>query len=557
MSSAALTIICLMRVKIVGVGGRYLLRVSLPVMSISFCQISSTPEPAAPAAAGPVRLKYSGVHAQEDRDARAAAKAVGAEKRFWHMIRIRIPLGVLRAEQYLALDQLSERVAYNHSLRATAGQSLQLHGVAAENLAEVLSRIREVGLTSACSPDGLEFAIAAPPAPIHGPAYEQLRGLGNEICTTLYGAPDGAEFPAHKPRKFTIGLALPDDNSANVYAHDVGLVLVRDGEARARVNVLVGGGLSMPGRRPGSYARIGTPLGSTTLDHALATVRGIIEVFKEHGQIATRRFTRLKYVVDELGTEAFRRRLEERLGFDLEPWIPLGEFEARDWLGWHEQGDGRLFCGIKVPSGRIMDVGAARYKTGLRAIVEAFRPLVIVTPAQDLILANLTPAMVQPLERIVEAYHIPFGGKLTPVRSLAMACAGLPTCSLAVAESERVAEELLRELEGELARVGKCHLPFAFRISGCSIGCIRPNMVDLGAVGRRPGHYDLFVGGNETNGRFAELYAEQVPLKEMIRTDAAASGGVGPRGWSGGKLQRLLSPPVCLARRTDAFGSGK
>lgn len=466
---------------------------------------------------GPALLTYRGIRRQEDRDSRPAMRAAGAEKTYWHMLRIRIPLGTLTAEQYLALDRLSERVTYNRSLRATAGQSLQLHGLAETELEDTLAAVHRAGLGAGCSPEGLEYAVTGPPVPLQQTAYQKLRRLGAELCAALYPTPwTDVTCPGHAPRKFTIGLALPEDNSANVYANDVGLVLVDAAGPSPRVNILVGGGLSMPGHRPDTYARIGTPLGSVPLDRTLRTVRGIVGIFREHGRIASRRFARLKYVVDELGTDDFRRRLEERLNARLAEWIPLGDFGARPWLGRHDQGDGRIFYGLKVPNGRIIDVGLARYKTALRALVEAFRPKVIVTPTQDLILANLQPDQFQPLERILATYHVPFGDRLTPVRSTAMACAGLPTCSLALAESERVSEVLLQELERELARVGRRRSRFVFRISGCSIGCIRPNMVDLGAVGRKPDGYDLFVGGDETSGRFGQLYAEKVPLDRII-----------------------------------------
>lgn len=465
---------------------------------------------------GGERLRYHGVHRQRDRDARSIA---GAEKKAWHMIRLRIPLGTITAEQYLALDQLSERVTYNHSLRATAGQGLQLHGVPEEELADALDTLQRAGLAAGCNPDGLEYAVACPPAPLQQAAYQKLRQLGAELCGAFYPAPNqSATFPEHQPRKFTVGLALPGDNSANVFAQDIGLVLVDAEGPLSRVNVLVGGGLSMPGRRPGLYARIATPLGSVRRDAAVEVVRSITGIFRRRGQIAGRRFTRLKYVVDELGEAGLRRELEEQFNLRLDEWIPIGRFSCRSWHGLCEQGNGQMFYGIKVPNGRIADTGLVRCKTAFRAMVEAFRPTVIVTPAQDLILADLRPEEIKPLEEILASYHVPFGGQLTPLRTTVMACAGLPTCPLAVAESERVAEPLVRDLESELARAGRSGAPFTFRISGCSIGCIRPNMVDLGLVGRKPGHYDVFVGGDETSGRFGELYAEKVPLKQIIST---------------------------------------
>jgi sulfite reductase beta subunit-like hemoprotein len=246
----------------------------------------------------------------------------------------------------------------------------------------------------------------------------------------------------------------------------------------------------------------------------------VASVFKRHGQFATRKHTRLKYVVDALGEDAFRREVEKEMGGTFEPLIPTGELKIPSWNGPHDQQDGEFYYGLGIPYGRIQDVGIARYKSAIRLIVETFRPRVVLSPDQNIIFAGLRIEQIEPLERILAAYHVPFGDGLSKLRFEAMACAGLPTCPLALAESERVAPAVLDELEAELERIGKSDSSFSFRISGCSIGCIRPNMVDLGAIGRKPGHYDLFMGGSEADGRFGELYEETVPLEKIVRTIA-------------------------------------
>ncbi len=465
-------------------------------------------------------LHYHGIHTQQDRDARVAAKAAGIERKFWHMIRIRVPLGTLTADQYLALDALAERVSYNRSLRVTAGQSIQLHGLAASDLTGAIEEITQAGLAAGCHQNGFEYAIAAPPIPLKKASYIKVRALAAELCDEFYpkpGAPALDDRPDHAPRKFTIGLAMPEDNSVNIFAHDLGLLMLEKGGA-SLVNLFVGGSLSMPGRRPGTYARLGSPLGSLAPARSVEAVKAVSTVFAKHGHLATRRYTRLKYVVDELGLDRFRTEVEEQLGFRLSQTAPWSELQNPSWRGANDQMGGRFFYGLGVPYGRIQDSGVRRHKTAVRTIVEAFRPTIVLAPDQNIILAGLTFEQMGALERILAGYHIPFGDGLTKLRFEAMACAGLPTCPLAVAESERVAGGILDELEALLTQIGKRESTFNFRISGCSIGCIRPNMVDLGAIGRRPGQYDLFVGGSETAGRFSELYAENVPLAEIVST---------------------------------------
>jgi sulfite reductase (ferredoxin) len=471
-------------------------------------------------------LHYAGIHRQEDRDARFAVRAAEKEKHVWHMLRVRVPLGQLSARQYLALDDLAESKTYNRSLRVTAGQGIQLHGLNAADLGQVTDVLANAGLAAGCDKAGLEFAIAAPPLPLENQSYRRLRGLAAILCDGFYpqAAPKGAvnraadsETPAHSPRKFTIGLALPEDNSANIFAHDAGLLLVSGADGRLRVNVYAGGSLSMPTRRPDTYARLASPLGSLRIERAPAAIRAIASVFKSHGELPSRKHTRLKYVVDALGHDRFRDEVEAEMGSEFEPLAPVGALRIPSWAGPNDQHNGEFCYGLGIPWGRIQDAGLARYKSAIRLIVEAFQPRVILCPDQNLIFAGLRIQQIDRIEQILAAYHIPFGDGFSKLRFDAMACAGLPTCPKALAESERVAPEIVSELEVELHRLGKKNVPFTFRISGCPIGCIRPNMADLGLIGRKPGHYDIYAGGSEVEQRFGELYAECVPLANVIR----------------------------------------
>lgn len=484
--------------------------------------MTEPPATKAGAANDKLALHYAGIHRQEDRDSRQATSAADQEKKFWHMIRVRVPAGELSASQYLALDELASKVTYNRSLRVTAGQSVQLHGVSSDDLQFTLRALAEAGLAAGCDPAGFEFAIAASPVPVENAAYIQMRGLAAALCDEFYPRP-GSKFagiiPAHAPKKFSVGIGIPEDASANIFANDVGLLLV-PGENGAfnAVNVYAGGSLSMPTRRSDTYARLATPMGSVPCERASLVIKAIATVFKRHGNLPSRRHTRLKYVVDELGLKNFQREVEEELRFRFDDIVDCELSPPPAWRGARDQENGEFFYGLGVPYGRIQDTGLARYKSAIRLIVEAFRPRVILAPDQNILFANLRIEQIEPLERILAAYHIPFGENLSNVRFAAMACAGLPTCPLSVAESERAAPQLVDELEAELERIGRKNAPFTFRISGCAIGCIRPNMVDLGVVGRKPGHYDLFVGGSEATGTFGELYAECVPLDAIVPT---------------------------------------
>lgn len=463
-------------------------------------------------------LHYAGIHRQEDRDSRPVTSALGRAKKLWHMVRIRVPLGVLSPAQYVALDNLAQESTHNSSLRVTAGQSIQLHGVAERHLPRVLATLEQINLAAGCHPAGFEFAIAVSPLQIENEAYRQLRGLALDLSEGFYPRPGRSlslDLPDHSPRKFAIGLAIEDDNTGNVFVNDLGLLLLKR-EGRWRMNVFAGGSLSMPTKRPDTYARLASPLGSIEPRHAVKLAGAVAAVFKRFGQLPTRRHTRLKYVVDQLGLDWFRSEVEKEGGFAFDTPASFQDLKVPSWSGAHDLQNGTFSYGLPVPFGRIEDTGEKRYKTAIREIVETLRLQVILGPDQSVLFAGLKQHQVKLLEQILGAYHVPYGAQITPVRSGAMACAGLPTCPKAIAESERAAPSVVQELEQMLIRIGRGASPFNFRISGCSIGCIRPNMVDLGAIARRPGHYDLYVGGDESRALFGELYAESIPLKEIV-----------------------------------------
>lgn len=480
-------------------------------------------------------LKFHGIYQQEDRDRRQAVKIAGGSRQQSFMVRTKLPGGVLTPAQYLAMDRLADDVVYNRSLRITTRQNFQLHGVLKGDLARTVRRVNDALLSTLCGCGDVERNIVAPPAPLADPAHRALRGLARILTDALVPATkayheiwlEGARLsgPAEEdplygatylPRKFKTGLALPDDNSVEVHDQDVGLVgLIESGELR-RLNVLVGGGTGFTHRRADTYARLGSPLGSVRADHAVAIVRTIASIFRDFGDRADRRHARLKYVVEENGIDAFREEVVRRSDVPLDPWVETGPLHSPSWLGPHEQGDGRFFYGLSIPSGRIIDDAYGRPKAAIAAVVEQLEPDVILTPTQAILFGGLDGRDVERLERILTSYRVSLPDSLSPVRRTAMACPALPTCGLALSEAERVTPRILDDFETELRRLGRGDDDLGVRVTGCPNSCARPYNTDVGLVGRKPDHYDIYVGGNPE--RLAELYAEAVARDEILPT---------------------------------------
>ena len=488
-------------------------------------------------------LKFHGIYQQENRDAREAAKAAGTEPDLTiFMCRTALPAGTVTAEQYLALDLLADTITHNRSLRVTTRQGFQFHGVIKGQLKDTVQRINEAMITTLSACGDVKRNVMATPAPIYDDGHNAIRKLAYTIADEL--APQSGAYheiwlngeKAHSassagtadeeplygqtylPRKFKVGIALPEDNSVDVQSQDVGLLAILEAGELQGANVFVGGGLGMTHRKPETYARLGTPLGYVPADQIVDTVKAICELFRDEGDRADRKHARLKYIVEEWGIDAFREALEQRLPGVLESSRKTGELQHDDYLGAREQGDGKWFYGLFIENGRIIDDGGVNVKSAVKAIVEQTASNLILTPTQNLIFANLEPDAIPTIEAILDEHGVRRVEALSMVRRHSMACPAMPTCGLALAESERAMPGFIDELELAFEEYGLDTEPITVRMTGCPNGCARPYTADIALVGRKPETYDVFVGGSIRGHRMADLYAENVERAEILAT---------------------------------------
>ncbi len=115
------------------------------------------------------------------------------------------------------------------------------------------------------------------------------------------------------------------------------------------------------------------------------------------------------------------------------------------------------------------------------------------------------------MEAILRAHGVALNEDLTPLSRWALACPALPTCGLALTEAERVRAPILAQVEAALARHGLAGERISLRITGCPNGCARPYQGDVGLVGRVPGHYAIFLGGDFAGTRLSTPVFERVP----------------------------------------------
>ena len=162
----------------------------------------------------------------------------------------------------------------------------------------------------------------------------------------------------------------------------------------------------------------------------IAAVEATIKLFRDHGNRADRKRARIKYLVHDWGVERFREVLAGYLPFPLTLPRSIEVTGVDLHLGWHSQGDGKLYHGISVENGRVRDDGSLRLRTGLRGIVSRYRPNLAITPQQDLLLCDLDPASRLEIDRAMAEHGIVQSERISLVQQFSMACPAIPTCGL-------------------------------------------------------------------------------------------------------------------------------
>jgi sulfite reductase (ferredoxin) len=479
-------------------------------------------------------LKFHGSYEQFDRDTATERKQHGIEKEYQFMLRCRIPGGTMTSPQYLALDRLADDHA-NHTIRITTRQGIQFHGILKGDLKTAIADVNHTMLTTMSACGDVVRNVMASPTPLRTAAHariaEDARLLSNHLLPksrayyqiflneapnpevdeteTLYG-------PTYLPRKFKIGITTEADNTIDVLTNDLGIISHFDGDTLRGYTIAVGGGLGMTHNKPRTYPRLATPIAFVQPHELIPIVEAVIKLQRDHGDRGDRRRARLKYVVDDHGIPWVRETLATYFGAPLaEP--PKLNLQVPNLLGWHEQGDGNWWLGVPIAAGRIADFpGGAELRTAFRTIAQRFAPGFVLTPQQDALLTNIAPANRAEIEAILRRHHVTPAEQLTPMAQFALSCPALPTCGLALTEAERMHPEIVGGIDALLAKHGLADRRISVRITGCPNGCVRTYAGDIGIVGRMPGFYAIFVGGDFEGTRLNFKLLEKVPHAAVI-----------------------------------------
>lgn len=473
-------------------------------------------------------LKFHGMYQQDDRDIRDERRRQKLEPAYCFMIRVRLPGGVTTPAQWLKLDALA-RAHGGQTLRLTTRQTFQFHWVLKHDLKPTIMGLHDVLLDTiaACGDDtrGVMCAVNPASTALHKQVYDLARhasdhatwksGAYHEIW---YGekkiATSEPEEPfygvTYMPRKFKIGFVIPPSNDIDVYAQDLGFIAIAKGGVLEGFNVVIGGGMGRTDNAPQTYPRLASPIGYIPVEKLTKTIDAVMSVQRDYGDRKDRGRARFKYTIDDKGQDWIKAEVEARQGYAFAPERPFVFTTNGDVMGWSEAEDGLAQFTLFIENGRIVNRPGAALMDGLAAIAKVHKGTLRVTPNQNLAIADVTPAERPVIQALLEEWGLADQGGAGVLRRNAMACVALPTCGLAMAESERYLPSLLSKIEAQLARHGLADEPITLRMTGCPNGCARPYIAEIAFTGRAPGKYNLYLGGGFYGQRLNKLYRENI-----------------------------------------------
>lgn len=471
-------------------------------------------------------IRFHGMYLQDDRDIRPERAKQKLEPLHNVMLRARMPGGIITPEQWLVIDKFASDHTMYGSLRLTTRQTFQFHGVLKPDIKNMHQTLHSCGIDSIATAGDVNRNVLASSNPVesqlHVEAYEWAKKLSEhllphsraymEIWLDEEKVKDTKEpimGATYMPRKFKTTVTVPPDNEIDLHANDLNFVAIAEEGKLVGFNVLVGGGLAMTHGDTSTYPRKADDFGFIRLEHTLSVAEHVMTVQRDWGNRVNRKNAKTKYTLDRVGVEPFKAEVERRAGITFAPSRPFELKTRGDRFGWVEGVDGKHHLTLFLLSGRILNYPGRPLKTGLRKIAEVHKGDLRMTANQNLIIAGVAPEDRAEIERIARDHGL-IDDLMTPQLKNSMACVALPTCPLAMAEAERFLPDLVASVEGLLAKHGVPQDHIILRVVGCPNGCGRAMLAEAGLVGKGPGKYNFYLGGNRVGTRVPKLYRENV-----------------------------------------------
>ncbi|HKU89392.1 MAG TPA: assimilatory sulfite reductase (NADPH) hemoprotein subunit [Steroidobacteraceae bacterium] len=481
-------------------------------------------------------IKFHGSYMQDDRDIRAEREHQKLEPAYSFMIRTRLPGGVVTPKQWLALSKIARDYGVG-SLRLTTRQAFQLHGVIKKHVKQTMQAMNAVLIdsVSACGDVNRNVMASANPveSQLHAEVHEWARKVSEHLKprTRAYHEIwlDGEKLvgpaeeeplygPVYLPRKFKTAIVVPPHNDVDVFSQDLGYIAILDEQSKAVLgfNLTVGGGLGASHGEPNTFPRVADVIGFLKPEQIYKVSETVLMIQRDYGDRSDRKHARLKYTIADRGVDWFKGELFKRLGFELEPPRAFKFTTQGDRFGWLKGHDGNWHLTLRIESGRVTDTPGAPFLTGLEKIAAIHKGDFRLTPNQNLIIANVPPSELMAIDALVNDHGLGKALHTSPVRRDALACVALPTCALAMAESERYLPSFVDRVDELLHKHGLRGIPLTVRITGCPNGCARPYLAEIALIGRAPGRYTLRLGGDAVGSRLNVIYRDNIDEPSIV-----------------------------------------
>jgi sulfite reductase (NADPH) hemoprotein beta-component len=482
-------------------------------------------------------IKFHGMYQQDDRDRREERAAKKLDRLYTFMIRLRLPGGLISAKQWIA----AHHIAGDNStgvIKITTRQTIQLHGLIKAKIKPTIQAFNESYLDSIATCGDINRNVACSSNPSESPIHEQVFAYADKISKLLMPKSKAyyevwlddelvidkkeEEDPLYQnrylPRKFKIGIVIPPNNDVDVLTNDIGLIAIIEDNQLKGFNIAIGGGLSTTHGNAETYARLGTVIGFTdTEEKVLKTVYEILTVQRDFGNRSDRKLARLKYTLDKMGVDQYRKEVEKRTGFDLEPARSFVFTSRVDRYGWEQSVSGKWYYTLFIENGRVLDDEKLALKTALLEIAQTGKCNFLFTSNQNMIISDIAEKDKSAINEILKRFKIiEHTEAASVIRKNAMACVALPTCPLALAEAQRYMPSLISKIEPLLEKHLLQNESIIMRMTGCPNGCARPYATEIGLVGTAPGRYNLHIGGDNVGQRLNQLFKESLDESQIL-----------------------------------------
>ena len=472
--------------------------------------------------------KFHGFYQQDNRDLRDERRKQKLEPLYSFMLRARVPGGVINADQWRAIDKISRELT-SSGIRLTTRQTFQYHGILKRNVKKLIKGINDAFIDSLAACGDVNRNVLCNANPLesiyHKEVYKDAVSVSNHLLPksqayheiwldeekvadvkeekeTIYGS-------TYLPRKFKIAIAIPPHNDVDVNGNDLSFVAIIENKKVIGYNVLIGGGMGCTHSTPGTYPQIAKDIGFIKKTDIRKIAEAVVTTQRDYGDRTDRKKARLKYTVDRMGVDDFKKEVEIRSKIKLKKSKDFKFISHADRFGWIKNIDGTWNLTLFIEHGRITDKpDGPQMLSGLLEISNIHQGEFRITATQNLIISKVDENNKNIIEKLARKHGL--WREVSLIRQNSMACVAFPTCGLAMAEAERYLPTLISKIEELTKKHSIDEIPITIRMTGCPNGCARPYLAEIALVGKALGKYNLYLGGDGKGTRLVQLYRENI-----------------------------------------------